>query len=94
MEVLSPPGFGTLPEPSGANQKTAKEFEASYLRVMLSAMMEGVDQDSITGGGGQAEDNYKQMLTEQYAEAISASGGIGIADQVMKELIKLQEQSQ
>ncbi|WP_319533463.1 rod-binding protein [uncultured Cohaesibacter sp.] len=71
----------------------AEQFESVFLSQMLSAMFEGVgDEDSF--GGSYAEDTYRGLLTESYADTISKSGGIGIADSIMRELIGLQEMEQ
>lgn len=71
----------------------AEEFEASFLTVMMNTMMEGIGDDPITGGG-EAGTTYRNMLNEQYAKAIADAGGVGIADQIYRELIKIQEDSQ
>lgn len=53
-------------------------------------MFEGIgDNDCL--GGGYAEQTYRGLLTETYADTITKSGGIGIADSIMRELISLQE---
>ena len=44
-------------------------------------------------GGGQAGDMYRSMLNEEYGRAIAKSGGIGVADQVMQQILKMQEGS-
>jgi peptidoglycan hydrolase FlgJ len=36
------------------------------------------------------EEIFRPMLIERYAEAISRSGGIGIADSIMRELVRMQ----
>ncbi len=42
-------------------------------------------------GGGQSEKVYRSMLNQYYAEAVSKRGGIGIADAVYSEILKLQQ---
>ena len=74
-------------------RKVAEEFEASFLNVMFGTMMENLGNDPITGGGN-AEQTYRSMLTDQYAKSIAGSGGIGIADQIYHEIIKMQENAQ
>ena len=71
----------------------AEQFESVFLSQMLSAMFEGVGDDDALGGS-YAEDTYRGLLTESYADTISKSGGIGIADSIMRELIGLQEMEQ
>lgn len=80
-------------QPSSHARQLAVEFEESFLSVMMNTMMEGLGNDPVTGGG-EAEDTYRSMMTEQYAKAIAESGGIGVADQIYRELVKLQEAAQ
>ena len=71
----------------------AEQFEGVFLNQMMAAMFEGVgDEDAF--GGSYAEETYRGLLTETYADTITKSGGIGIADSIMRELISLQEMEQ
>ena len=71
-------------------RKSAEEFEAVFINQMLSTMFEGVGENDYFGGSYET-DTYRGLLTETYADAISKSGGLGIADNIMRELISLQE---
>ncbi len=73
-----------------AAHEAAQKFEAMFLSQMLQSMSKGVKTDPVFGGG-HAEGIYRSMLDAQYAEAISKRGGVGIADAVYKEILKLQE---
>lgn len=68
----------------------AEEFEAVFLSQMLSHMFEGIET-SETFGGGHGEDAYKSMMTEEYGKILARTGGIGVADHVKAEMIRLQE---
>lgn len=68
----------------------AQEMEAVFLSQMLTHMFEGIETDD-TFGGGQAEDIYKSMLTQEYGKLMAQSGGIGLADSLKAEMIKMQE---
>ncbi len=70
-------------------QKIAEEFERMFLTEMLQPMFAGL-QTEAPFGGGQAEEVFRPMLLDQYAEAVSASGGVGIADAVFSELLRMQ----
>jgi flagellar protein FlgJ len=37
------------------------------------------------------EEIFRPMLIERYAEALSQAGGVGIADSIVRELMRLQE---
>lgn len=71
-------------------RRAAEEFEAVFLSEMLSPMFESLDTDGL-GGGGMGEQIFRPMLVERYAESIARSGGVGIADSIVRELMRLQE---
>jgi len=71
-------------------RKAAEEFEAVFLTQILNSMSEGLKADGPFSGG-QGEQMWRGMLNEQYAASISRQGGIGIADQVYSEIIKMQD---
>jgi Rod binding domain-containing protein len=72
---------------------TAQDFEAQFMSSMVQTMFEGIKTDE-TFGGGSGEDTFRSMLTSEYGKEMSKAGGVGIADQIYREIIKLQEQSQ
>ena len=87
---------GKTPSPSAAETakrgqiaKTAENFEASFLSVMMQSMFQGVDT-SAPFGGGEGEQMFKSFMTEAIAKQTAKSGGIGIASVVQKEMLKLQ----
>ena len=70
-------------------QLVAREFERMFLAEMLQPMFSGISTEAPFGGG-MSEDMFRPMLLDQYADAISKAGGVGIADAVMKEILRLQ----
>jgi len=68
----------------------AQEFEAVFISQMLGQMFEGISTDGPFGGG-QGEAMFRSLMLDQYGKQIAADGGIGLADQVTKELLKHQE---
>ena len=74
-------------------RKTSQEFEAVFLSQMMKPMFEGIEAEAPFGGGN-AENMYRSLMVDEYGKAIAQSGGIGIADQVMREMIKMQEAQQ
>jgi Rod binding domain-containing protein len=72
-------------------RRAAVEFEAFFLAQALQPMFAGIDAEEPFGGGF-AEDMWRSMQVEQYGKALAKSGGIGIADTVVRELLKAQEQ--
>lgn len=76
-----------------ATDQAAEEFEAVMLTAMLKPIFEGIETSEMFGGG-EGEKMWKGLLVEEYAAEMAASGGIGIADQVRSELLRIQEESQ
>jgi Rod binding domain-containing protein len=76
---------------AAAAQKAAKDFEAVFLNEMLGSMFSGVSAGPFGGGAG--EDMFRSLMTDQYAHAIAAQGGVGLADAVQRELMTMQERS-
>ncbi len=90
-----PIGTGRQPRQSADNavneaRRAAEEFESVFLSEMLAPMFEGLTTDGL-GGGGMGEEIFRPMLVERYAESISRSGGVGIADSIVRELMRMQE---
>ena len=83
---------GSNAQSRGGNavRETAEQFEAVFLSQMLTPMFETVGTDGLFGGGP-GEQIYRSLMVEEYGKAIARSGGIGIADQVEREILKLQE---
>jgi peptidoglycan hydrolase FlgJ len=73
-------------------KKAAKEFEAVFLTQMLETMFEGIGSDGVFGGG-YGEDVFRPMMLQEYGKVLAKSGGIGIADAVGRELMRMQETS-
>jgi peptidoglycan hydrolase FlgJ len=71
-------------------RRAAEEFEAVFLAEMLAPMFDGLNTDGL-GGGGMGEQIFRPMLVERYAESITRAGGVGIADSIVRELMRMQE---
>jgi flagellar protein FlgJ len=70
-------------------EQVAQQFERMFIAEMLGPMFEGLETDGPFGGGN-AEATFRPMLIDQYAEAIAKGGGVGIAESVLKEILKMQ----
>lgn len=70
---------------------TAEDFEASFLSQMLKPMFEGLQTDGPFGGGS-AETTWRSFLVDAMAKQTVKTGGIGLADRVVAEMLKTQEQ--
>lgn len=94
IDVLSQKKAGLSTDVSGVQtraqaEKVAQDFERMFIAEMLAPMFQGLETDGPTGGGN-AEATFRPMLIDQYAEAIAKGGGIGIADSVLKEILRMQ----
>ncbi len=65
--------------------KAAKDFEAIFLRTLLSSLEKTT---SMSGGGklNTSQSTYGSMVVGAMADQISGTGGIGLADIVAKSL--------
>ncbi len=68
----------------------AQEFEAQFLSQMLGSMFSTVGTNEALGGG-EGEEMYKSLLVDEYGKLISRAGGVGVADHVKREMIRMQE---
>ena len=71
-------------------RKTAEEFEAVFISEMLRPMFENIEAAKPFGGGA-GEDVWRDMQVDEYGKAIAKAGGIGLADSIVQEMIKMQE---
>ncbi len=74
-------------------RETAEAFEASFLSQMLKPMFEGLSTEAPFGGG-EAEGTWRGFLVDAMAKQAVRGGGIGLADQVVSQMLKMQEQGQ
>jgi len=72
-------------------RSVAQDFESVFLGQMLQPMFETIPTDGMFSGGN-AEKIYRGMMVQEASKEIAKNGGIGIADSVYRELLKLQEQ--
>jgi Rod binding domain-containing protein len=93
----APAGLGVPAGPAKAGdarmdavRQTAEEFEAMFLAQMLAPIFDSLGSDGLFGGGG-GERMFQPLLVQEYGKAIAANGGVGIADAVQREILKLQE---
>ncbi|MBU1383591.1 MAG: rod-binding protein [Alphaproteobacteria bacterium] len=87
------PGAAPKPVVTDRMRETAESFEASFIAQMLKPMFEGLSTDGPFGGG-EAESTWRSFMIEAMAKQTVKAGGIGLADTVVAEMLKMQEQSQ
>lgn len=86
----APLQVGARPSVPEEIRRVAEEFEAVFIGQMLAPMFAGIKTDGL-GGGGVGEEMFRPMLIERYAEALAKTGGVGVADSVVRELMRLQQ---
>ncbi len=99
MNDLTVPGTPPLPRPetpasapaaSARMRETAEAFEASFLSQMMKPMFEGLRTDGPFGGG-EGEETWRSFMIDAMAKQTVKAGGIGLADQVVAQMLKMQE---
>jgi flagellar protein FlgJ len=81
---------GSVRTPDPKTAAAAKDFEAVFLSEMFSHMFEGLDVNPMFGGG-QGEKMFRGMMVQEYGKIMAKGKGIGIADQLQKVMIQMQE---
>jgi peptidoglycan hydrolase FlgJ len=71
--------------------KQAVDFEGVFLNTLMKEMFSTIDTSDKSMGGGFAEETWRGMQAEQLAGAMAEKGGIGLADAMMPDLLRLQE---
>lgn len=80
---------GEQPPPSTEQmERVAAEFESVFLSQILNGMTQGL---AGAGLSGDQDNPFASMLQDEYAKLISRSGGIGLADSILREMLKMQE---
>ncbi len=74
--------------------KQAVELEGVFLNTLMKEMFSSIDTDENAFGGGFAEETWRGMQAEQFANVLAEKGGIGLADQLVSDLLRLQEANQ
>ncbi|WP_407522363.1 rod-binding protein [Methylobacterium oryzisoli] len=86
---------GAALSPAASSQtkvrKTAQDFESMFLEHTLNTLNGGSGTEGPLGENGTGGGVYRSMLNKEYAGSIVKSGGVGIGDQVMREMLRMQE---
>lgn len=70
--------------------KAAEEFEGMMIGQLLEPMWAGVDTGGAFGGGT-GEMVFRSLMIQEMGKSIAQNGGLGIADDVRKTLLQMQE---
>ena len=91
--MLTAASLAKHPAPSAALLAQAKQLEGVFLNTLTSTMFSSIKTDG-TFGGGFGEETWRSMQSEQMADSIAQSGGIGLADSITRSLLDIQEAAQ
>ena len=67
--------------------EAAREFESVFLSQFLETMTKDLQGGALGGG----DNPLTGLIKTEYASLISKSGGIGVGDSVLREMLKMQE---
>ena len=85
------PGATLPPAQQASIAATARQFEAMAIGQLLQPMFDTVDTGKGLFGGGAGEDAWKPMLVNELAKQITRAGGLGLAQPIMQQMLRLQE---
>jgi flagellar protein FlgJ len=91
--VSASPGQLSSPAQMGHLRAQARELEGIFINTLMKEMFSSLNSDTDAMGGGFAEDTWRGLQAEEMSNAISEAGGIGLADAIMGDLLKIQEAS-
>lgn len=74
-------------------KRTATDFEKMFLENALDRLVANTGEEGPLGENGTGGSVYKSMLVKEYAGEIVKTGGVGIADQIYRQMLQMQEKS-
>ena len=88
--LLTPTAQTTTADLARSKAKDAAEkFEGQFLSFMLQQMFEGVKAEEPFGGG-HGEEMFRSLMTEAMGKQMAKKGGVGLADTIQREILKMQ----
>ena len=78
--------------PQAKARAAASEFESVFLQTMFQEMLTGIGKEGPLGEG-EAGSAWRSQLVQQYAGTVAKAGGIGLADSVYRDILKIQEKA-
>ena len=97
MSTITPmaPAPGTIsPQKMLQLRQQAEELEGVFLNTLMKQMFSSIKTDESAMGGGFAEETWRGMQAEQIAMTMTRSGGIGLAESLLPDLLAMQEANQ
>jgi peptidoglycan hydrolase FlgJ len=67
-------------------REACNDFEAIFIKQMLSSMRKTVHKTGLLGEGGMAEEIFEDMLYDEYAKKMSRTAGLGLSTLLYNQL--------
>ncbi|MGV8833079.1 MAG: rod-binding protein [Devosia sp.] len=91
-QINADPAGSTLTQSQIARvRKQAEDYEGVFLNTLTKQMFSSIKTDKDAMGGGFGEETWRSMQAEQLANTMAQNGGLGLADQLMPDLLAMQE---
>ena len=71
-------------------RKVAQEFESYFLGQVLQPLFANLGAEEPFGGGA-TEEIWRSLQVDEYGKALARAGGIGLADHVLEQILRMQE---
>ncbi len=91
MNAVRAPGSTLSPGQIARVRQQAEEFEGVFLNTLTKELFSSLKTDQSAMGGGFGEETWRSMQSEQLASAMAQNGGLGIAEQLLPDLLAMQE---
>jgi Rod binding domain-containing protein len=90
QSLSAPPASITSSTNNQDLRKAAVQFTGVFMSQMFSHMFEGIGTDTMFGGG-QGEEMFRSVLTDEYGKEAAKQGAGGLTDKIMHALLAQQE---
>lgn len=91
LQISKPPGSSLTPSEIARVRQQAEEFEGVFLNTLTKELFSSIKTDQSAMGGGFGEETWRSMQSEQLAATMAQNGGLGIAEQLLPDLLAMQE---
>ena len=91
IETIRQPGSSLTPSQIARVRQQAEEFEGVFLNTLTKELFSSLKTDESVMGGGFGEETWRSMQSEQLAASMAQGGGLGIAEQLLPDLLAMQE---
>lgn len=91
MNIVHQPGSSLTAGQIAKVHQQAEEFEGVFLNTLTKELFSSLKTDESVMGGGFGEETWRSMQSEQLAATMAQNGGLGIAEQLLPDLLAMQE---